>query len=134
MIASNTIEGRALALADRIENLQMQIEAEQEACREQCKPIREDIAEVWAEAKGGNLPEKAMRAYIKVRTAQRKALAKLTDHERDAFNHLREALGPLGAAAAERAGYAPDDAADVRPRFKQEADGGMTDRPFGAPL
>jgi uncharacterized protein (UPF0335 family) len=120
IIASNTIEGRALALADRIETLQMQIEAEQEAC--------------WAEAKGGNLPEKAMRAYIKVRTAQRKAMAKLTDHERLAFEHLRDALGPLGAAAADRAGYASEDTLDVRPRFKQEADDGMTDRPFGAPL
>lgn len=120
VIASNTIEGRALALADRIETLQVQIEQEQEACRELCKPIREDIKEIWEEAKGGSLPEKAMRAYIKVRTAQRKALAKLTDHERDSFNHLREALGPLGAAAADRAGYSADDAADVRPGFLKQ--------------
>lgn len=123
MIGANTIEGRALALADRIENLLIQIEQEQEECREACKPMREDIAEVWKEAKGGNLPEKAMRAYVKVRTAQRKALAKLTDHERDAFRNLREALEPLGQAAAVRAGYgAADDDADVRPRFKQDGE------------
>jgi uncharacterized protein (UPF0335 family) len=122
VIAANTIEGRALALAERIENLQIQIEDEQELCRDRCGPMREDIKEVWKEAKGGNLPEKAMRAYVKVRTAQRKALAKLTDHERLTYNHLREALGPLGAAAAERAGYGEDDDADVRPRFKKEAE------------
>ena len=104
-LAVNSVEGRALALAERIENLQIRIEGAQERCREACKPIREDIKEVWEEAKNGELPIKSMRAYIKVRTAQRKALAKLTERERDQYNNLREALGPLGAAAADRAGY-----------------------------
>ena len=104
-IASNTVEGRALALAERIENLLIQIETEQELCREQCAPIREDIAEVWKEAKAGELPIEAMRAYLRVRTAQRKAVARLEPGERDAYDRLRESLGPLGAAAAERAGY-----------------------------
>lgn len=119
MIAPNSLEGRALALAERIERLQIQIETHQEACKDLCAPLREDIAEIWKEAKGGELPEKSMRAYVKVRTAQRKALAKLDNHERDAYRNLRDALGPLGEAAARSAGYVDDDA-DVRPRFAQE--------------
>lgn len=117
-IAPNSLEGKALALAQRIENLQLDIEREQEACKELCEPMREDIKECWKEAKGGDLSEKAMRAYVKVRTAQRKALAKLDDHERQAYTNLRDALGPLGQAAGERAGFGDD--GDVRPRFKRE--------------
>lgn len=118
-LAANSLEGRALALAERIERLQIQIESEQEGCKEACAPMRQDIAEIWKEAKGGELPEKSMRAYVKVRTAQRKALAKLDNHERDAYRNLRDALGPLGEAAAKRAGF-DDDQADVRPRFAQD--------------
>ena len=117
--AELTLEGKALALAERIESLEMQIEAEQEACKEACQPMREDIAELWKEAKGGELPERAMRLYVRLRATQRKGLAKLNAPERAAYHHLREALGPLGAAAAERAGYGEDDA-DLRPRFKRE--------------
>ncbi len=116
-LTPNSLEGKAKALADRIEVLQIEIEDQQEACREACKPMRDDIAEIWKEAKGGELPEKSMRAYMKLRTAQRKTLAKLNSHERAAFDNLREALGPLGAAAAERAGFPADETADVRPRF-----------------
>jgi uncharacterized protein (UPF0335 family) len=108
-IASNTIEGRALALAGRIEVFLIAIELEQEACREACVPMREDIKEIWAEAKAGSLPIKAMRAYLRVRTAQRKAVARLKPDERDAYDRLRESLGPLGAAAAKRAGYPADE-------------------------
>ena len=109
-LAPNSIEGRAKALVDRIEVLQKAIEFEQGVCAETCAPMREDIAEVWKEAKDAGLPVKAMRAYVRVRTAQRKAIAKLEPQDREAYENLREALGPLGAAAAERAGY-PADAA-----------------------
>jgi len=109
-LAPNRIEGRAKALADRIEVLQKQIEFEQGVCAETCAPMREDIAEVWKEAKEANLPVKAMRAYVRVRTAQRKAVAKLDPSEQKFYHDLRESLGELGAAAAERAGY-PADAA-----------------------
>lgn len=105
MIAANSLEGRAKEMADRIERLEIDIEEEQARCKDLCKPMREDIKEIWAEAKGGELPEKAMRAYVKLRGQQRKTLAKLNPHEREAFDRLREALGPLGAAAADRAGF-----------------------------
>lgn len=104
-IAANTLEGRALAMAERIERLQIQIEDEQDRCKEQCAPMREDLKEIWKEAKEGDLPEAAMRAYVKVRTAQRKAVKKLSDHERNTYESLAQSLGdyittPLGAAVA----------------------------------
>lgn len=117
-IAANTLEGRALAMAERIENLQLQIEDEQDRCKEHCAPMREDIAEIWKEAKDGELPIKAMRAFVRVRAAQRKAMKPLLQHERDAYERLREALGPLGAAAADRAGFS--DGEDVRPRHVKQ--------------
>ncbi len=105
-LAANSIEGKAKALADRIETILTQIEYEQYVCSETCAPMRDDIKEIWTEAKSSGLPVKAMRAYVRVRTAQRKAVAKLEPDERASYEALREALGPLGAAAAEKAGFA----------------------------
>ncbi len=105
-LAANSIEGKAKALADRIEVLQKAIEFEQAMCSEECAPHRESIKEIWTEAKAAGLPLKAMRAYVRVRTAQRKAVAKLEPDERASYEALREAMGPLGAAAAEKAGFA----------------------------
>ncbi len=104
-LAANSIEGKAKALADRIEQCLIVIEFEQDVCRETCAPHRDDIKEIWEEAKAAGLPLKAMRAYVRVRTAQRKAVAKLEPDERASYEALREALGPLGAAAAEKAGF-----------------------------
>ncbi len=105
MIAANSIEGRAKSFTDRIEALQLEIEWIQAAAKEEAAPHRDSISDLWKEAKAAGLPVKAMRAYVRVRTAQRKAVAKLEPGERASYEALREALGPLGAAAAEKAGF-----------------------------
>ena len=103
-LAANSLEGRAMALIERINKLQTQLYDEQDRYKEACAPIREDIKEIWKEAKDAALPVPAMRAYVRMSNTQWQAMAKLTDHEIEVYKSLCDSMGPLGRAAAEKAG------------------------------
>jgi uncharacterized protein (UPF0335 family) len=111
-------KGRALAgnkidpdIADnyvqRIEQLHDDIATLQAENAERCQNIREDIKEVYHDARAAGLAPKPLKALIKVRELSRKAHAvrkKLDLDQRAEFEQLVEALGefaetPLGEAA-----------------------------------
>lgn len=129
-MAENTIEGRSKPFIDRIERLVKELESERGAYMAACKPLREDIKEIYGEAKEAGIPAKSLRQTIKYRELERKqkALAEGLDIDEQAtFEQLVAAFGGHvedgGQAAFDLAGT--DDAAggedeDVRPRFKRE--------------
>ena len=97
----------AKAYVARVENLHADLESRKGKYMAECKTVREDITEVYAEAKAEGIPAKALKAEVKTREFDRKK-AKLKDSldidEMAAFEQLEEALGglvdlPLGQAA-----------------------------------
>jgi uncharacterized protein (UPF0335 family) len=94
----------------RIENLKEDIASQQGKYMKVCADMRQDIADVYAEAKGKGLSVKALRTTIKIRERARKNesdIAKLEGEDRDSYDAIEEALGGdkglggtgLGAAA-----------------------------------
>lgn len=111
-IAANTIEGRAEPFMARIENLMDDLASKRGSYMAECKEVRSDISVVYEEAKEAGVPTKALKKLIKFRELERKqdALADgLEDEEAKIYEQLRDALGELGAAAADRAGYTQSD-------------------------
>ena len=96
----------------------------------ECKEIREDIREIFVEAKDNGVPVKALKGLIRFRQLdkkQRAIAAGLDIDETAAYDLLVETLGELGTAAAKRAGYAPadtaaDDDRDFRPTNLRNTD------------
>ncbi len=110
MLAKNTLEGKTKPFLDRIRNLLGDLESERGSYMAKCKTIREDIKIVYGEAKDAGIPVKALRGLVKYLELEEKQEAigdALDNDEAKIFEHLREALGELGAAAADRAGHAP---------------------------
>lgn len=91
---------------DRVERLMGDLLTEKGEYMQRCKVIREDIAQVIAEAKDAGIPKKSFRAVIRVRELEQKLEAireDLEDEARETFDQIRFALGdlqdtPLGAA------------------------------------
>ena len=91
----------------RIEQLHDDIATLQAENAERCQNIREDVKEVYHDAREAGLAIKPLKALIKVRELSRKAHAvrkKLDLDQRAEFEQLVEALGefaetPLGEAA-----------------------------------
>lgn len=91
----------------RIENVLEEMDSEKSKYMSACKEFREDIAEIYAEAKNNGTSKAALRAVIKTRSLERK-LEDVRKHldldEQDLFDRYRLALGdladtPLGQAA-----------------------------------
>lgn len=116
--AKNSLEGKAKPYMERIEHLFADLESEKGSYMARCKEIREDIREIYTEAKNNDVPPKALRGLVKFRELERRQ-ADIADgmdiDESAAYSHLVEALGPLGRAAAKAAGVEVDDDKDVRP-------------------
>jgi uncharacterized protein (UPF0335 family) len=89
-----------------------------------CAVKRLAIKGVYTEAKDRGVNPRALKGVVKTRKLQKKIDDIPDDFDIDetaAFRELVEALGPLGAAAAQRAGYAsPDDGKDLRPHVLKE--------------
>jgi uncharacterized protein (UPF0335 family) len=137
-IGDNNLEGRAAPFVTRIENLLRDLASERGSYMAKCVPIHEDIREVYGEAKENGIAVKALKGLIKWRSLEKKQAAIGDDFadvdEKAVFDHLVEALGPLGFAAAVAAGYRdePDDGADdtdLRPPFLQANDDAVEERP-----
>ena len=106
--AANTIESRAKPYLKRIEQLFADLDSEKGSYMAAAKALREDIRSVFSEAKEAGIQVKALRGLVKWRQLEKKqnAIADGLDiDESAAYSQLVEALGPLGQAAADRAGY-----------------------------
>lgn len=96
---------------DRIETLYGDLLSEKSEYMLKAKAIRADMALVFDEAKDKDIPKKALKAVIKARDLEAKAIAARDDLEddlQDSFDNIRHALGdladlPLGEAALETA-------------------------------
>lgn len=118
-LAKNSMEGKAEAYLDRIETLLTEMESAKGTYMAECKERREDIREIYKEAKDAGVPVKALRGLVKARDLGKK-LEAITDgldgDEQAAYETLCTALGPLGQAAARARGYGKDDDdRDLRP-------------------
>lgn len=119
-LAKNSMEGKAEGYLKRIETMLAEMESAKGTYMAECKERREDIKEIYVEAKDAGVPVKALRGVVKMRALDKKlnAIADgLDEDEAEAYELLCEALGPLGAAAAKAAGHKPkgDDERDLRP-------------------
>jgi uncharacterized protein (UPF0335 family) len=122
-LMANSLEGKAENYLRRIQNLLDDLESEKGSYMARCKPIREDIDDIYVEAKENGLPKKVMKDLVDDERAEKKRRSRCAKHDIDEaaiYDELREKLGPLGAAAAKREGYAPadieaDDDRDFRP-------------------
>lgn len=124
--AANSIEGKAEPYLQRIEKLKADLESERSRYMNACKPIHEDIREIYVEAKGAGIPAKALRGVVKFRELERRQDSIADDFDEDdgaIYEVLIEALGPLGKAAARAAGHpAGDDDKDLRPTALKQAE------------
>jgi uncharacterized protein (UPF0335 family) len=96
---------RAEPYVKRIENLLGQIETVGENAKRKKEPIREDIREVYAEAKAKGLKVPALKALIKLREMKRAELRIGNNLDEDAaadYEVLAEQLGDLGKWASSK--------------------------------
>ena len=92
---------------DRIENVQDEIDETMNAAKEECAPLREDIAQIKKEAHDAGLPLRELNMAITKRRAMRRIDAmreKLSGEQKDNFDQIEKALGmyrelPLMSAA-----------------------------------
>jgi uncharacterized protein (UPF0335 family) len=124
--AANSLEGKAAPFLKRVEALMAEGESAKGTYMAECKERREDIKQVYTEAKDAGVPVKALKGVVKKRSLERKAEAIPDGFDIDesaAYETLCEALGPLGKAAAVAAGHAvDDDDRDLRGNAQREAD------------
>lgn len=102
------MEGRAGDIVERIGNLKGAIEDEREKFKEACAPMLADIKDLYVEAKAAGISVKALRKVVRRRDMERK-MEQIPEglelSERAVYASIVESLGPLGQAAADRAGY-----------------------------
>lgn len=107
-LASNSLEGKAEAFLKRIETLMAEGETAKSHYMNECKDRRQDIKEIYTEAKDAGVSPKALKGIVKRREMEKK-IKSIPDgfdiDEASAYETLVEALGPLGAAAAKAAGH-----------------------------
>lgn len=90
----------------RIENLKADLESERGKYMNACRPIHEDIAEIYSEAKGEGIATKALKAAVKIRDLEKKKDAereKLDSPDQDELDRIRLALGELATTELGRA-------------------------------
>lgn len=126
-LAKNSMEGKAEAFLKRIETLIAEGESAQGTYMAECKERREDIKEIYEEAKDAGVAVKALKGIVKKRALEKKIAAipaGLDIDEASAYASLVEGLGPLGEAAAKAAGHKPksDDERDFRSSAQRQAE------------
>jgi uncharacterized protein (UPF0335 family) len=96
---------------NRVENMETEIGSVMGTAMREVKTLRDDIKEIFSEAKENGVPTKALKAELKLRKLDRdknKVIAGLAEEDADTLELIQEALGdfassPLGAAAVSRA-------------------------------
>jgi uncharacterized protein (UPF0335 family) len=105
-LAANSTEGKAKSFVERIERLDMSIQALKDTIKDDLKSYQEDKREIMAEAKAQGVPPKVVKAQVRARAAERKLKETLTIDEMALYQTLKDTMGELGAAAAKAKGYA----------------------------
>lgn len=101
----NTVEGKAKVYLERIENVLAELDSERGEYMANCRALRDDIKEIYSEAKDAGVDKKALKGLVDWRILERKQEKLTADLEAEnakLLEHLIETLGPLGMAAAER--------------------------------
>lgn len=106
-LAKNSLEGRAEAYLERIENVLDELESEKGKYMERAKEMRSDITEIYTEAKDNGIVVRALKAVVKERQLQKK-IAAIADgldiDEASQYRQLSDALGgPMGEWAKSKA-------------------------------
>lgn len=105
---SNAIDEELIrAVVGHIEGLLDQLDSERAGYMAKCAVLREDMADVYVDARDKGINRKALKAVIRSRVLERKkkaAVAKLDIDELSIFEQLSDVLGdfadlPLGEAA-----------------------------------
>lgn len=107
MASSNT---DAKGYLQRVEHMLDEIEQLGTEYKLACKERRSDIRDIYAEARDHGVEVRSLKGLVKHRKLMRKDAAiteDFDDAEYAAYQTLVEQLGELGAAAADRAGYSP---------------------------
>jgi uncharacterized protein (UPF0335 family) len=116
------------SIVSRIESVFDDLLSERGVYMHKCKSLREDIANLYDEAKARGIPPKSLKKAVKARELNRKIDALRADLDmvdQESYDQIRFALGdladtPLGAAALKDAPDAPKtapDEPDIRPAF-----------------
>src|SRR5688572_6062971 len=98
-LLGNSIEAKAAGYLQRIENLHAQLESERGKYMAACKPIRDDIADIYTEAKDKGVAKKALAGLVKYRELKRKQEAigdGLDIADQSDYESLVAALGDFG--------------------------------------
>lgn len=96
---------------DRIANLKEEIASTMGSAMRECKSLRDDIKDIYAEAKANGIPLKALKAEVKLRELDQekaKIIAGLDEEDESSLEQIQEALGdfassPLGEAVLKAA-------------------------------
>lgn len=109
----NAIEAIAKPFLNRIEDRFDELDSLRGEYMNSCKAVREDIKEIYGEAKDKGVAVKALKGLVRYRQLERKqaAIAAGFDDLDEAadFDALVDQLGDLGIAAARRAGHPAGD-------------------------
>jgi uncharacterized protein (UPF0335 family) len=98
-LLGNSIEAKAAPFLSRIENLHADLESKKGAYMASCKVVRDELKEVYGEAKEAGVAPKALKGVVKNRQLQRKIDAisdGLDIDEVSTYEQLCEALGDFG--------------------------------------
>lgn len=106
---ANSLGKRADPFVKRVEEIEREIDSLKSQHMLACKEKREDRKEVYKEVKSAGLPVRPVKGIVKKRRLDREIAAIPADFDLDEaaqYHAIADTLGPLGQAAAERAGYA----------------------------
>jgi uncharacterized protein (UPF0335 family) len=101
-LLANSVEGKAAPYLQRIENILAKMETRKGKYMAECKADREDIKEIYTEAKANGLPAKALKGLVRYRSLEKKqkAIADGLDiDEQSTYEQLVEALGDFAGTA-----------------------------------
>lgn len=88
------------AILGRVENLEEEIASIMGAAMAECKAKREDIKEIYLEAKDAGIPMKPLKAEAKLRKLDRdkaKVVSGLSEDDQETLEQFQMALGPLAS-------------------------------------
>jgi uncharacterized protein (UPF0335 family) len=122
-LMANSLEGKAENYLKRIENLLGDLDSKRGSYVAECKEVREDVKEIYVEAKEHGVPVKALKGLVRFRQLEKKQQAIAAGFDIDesaAYDTLVEQLGELGMAAKraheqKQNGAPDDDDRDLRP-------------------
>lgn len=107
VVVGANFRAKAKSYVNRIEECLGSLDTEKGKYMRACQPIKEDMTEIYSEAKAEGIDTKALKAEIRIRQLEKMkdaAREKLSPESQDELDKIRMALGeldgtPLGNAA-----------------------------------